>query len=168
MVNNLQSHTMSESKLVTQNRVISLQYIMTNDGGVQFHDSASDPIQYVHGCGVLFPKLEQALEGHKVGDIVQVKLFPDEGFGKRDLDLVQEIPIADIPATETIKVGGQLVGADTDGNEINFRITAIRDGMIHLDGNNPLAGQTLLFEIEIQNIRDATQEEMAGKSVLDK
>ncbi len=154
---------MPQSKVVTRRKVVSLQYSLSNDNGDNFHDATSDPILYVHGYGALFPKLEEALEGRIVGDVVNIRLLPDDGFGKRDTDLVQEVPRAEIPTTENIQVGGQLVGTDTDGNELGFRITAIQDGNVYLDGNNPLAGQTLIFEIEVQGIRDATPEEIEQK-----
>ena len=156
---------MPQSNVVTRHKVVSLQYSLSNNNGVLIHDAASDPILYVQGCGTLFPKLEEALEGRMVGDIVTIKLLPDDGFGKRDTDLIQEVPLAEIPATENIQVGGQLVGTDTDGNEVGFRITEIQDVIVYLDGNNPLAGQTLIFEIEIQGIRDATPEEIEHKKL---
>ena len=150
---------MPQSKAVTRHKLVSLQYSLSNNNGVFIHDAANDPILYVHGSGALFPKLEEALEGRIVGDVVTIKQLPDDGFGKRDTDLIQEVPLAEIPATENFQVGGQLVGTDTDGNEVGFRITEIQNGIVYLDGNNPLAGQTLIFEIEIQGIRDATPEE---------
>ncbi len=154
---------MHQFNVVTRRKVVSLQYSLSNDNGDIFHDAASDPIHYVHGYGALFPKLEEALEGRTIGDIVNIKLLPDDGFGKRDTDLIQEVPLAEIPATENIQVGGQLLGTDADGNEVGFRITAIKDGIVYLDGNNPLAGHTLIFEMEVQGIRDATPEEIEQK-----
>lgn len=136
---------MQQSAVVARHKVVSLQYGLSNDQGLLIRDASDGPIAYIHGCGQLFPKLEKALEGHKVGDVVRVKLLPDDGAGKRDTDLLQEVPLSAIPAAENIKVGGRLVGTDTAGNRINFRITAMRDGIVHLDGNNPLAGQTLIF-----------------------
>ena len=157
---------MTQPKVVTRHTVVSLQYSLCNENGVSIRDAASAPVLYVHGCGTLFPKLEKALEGHEVGDVVEVKLLPDDGFGKRDTDLLHEVPLEQIPSTEDIQAGGQLIGSDPDGNEVPFRVTEILDGVVYLDGNNPLAGQTLIFEVEIQGIRDATPEEIERKSVL--
>ena len=71
----------------------------------------------------------------------------------------------ELPPTETIEIGGQIVGQDDEGTETTFVITAIEDNIVSLDGNHPLAGQSLLFEIEVQEIREATAEELrTGKA----
>ncbi len=75
------------------------------------------------------------------------------------------MPLDEFPPGENIEPGGQVVGTDEDGNQIIFTITAIRDGIAQMDGNHPLAGQTLVFEVEIQNIRDATTDELAAGRV---
>lgn len=142
-----------------------MQYSLTNADGVVLRDAASKAVNYLHGAGTIPPRLEQELESHKVGDIVRTRLLPDDAFGRRDVELVHEVPLNEIPESEQIEAGGQIVGTDQDGNEVTFAVTAINDGIASLDGNHPLAGQTLIFEVEIQAIRDATDEEIrAGKA----
>jgi FKBP-type peptidyl-prolyl cis-trans isomerase SlyD len=156
---------MNISLTVKPNKVITMQYSLTNADGVVLRDAASKPVNYLHGAGTIPPRLEQELESHKVGDIVRVRLLPDDAFGRRDVELVCEIPLNEIPASEQVEPGGQILGTDQDGNEVTFAVTAINDGIASLDGNHPLAGQTLIFEVEIQAIRDATDEEIrAGKA----
>jgi FKBP-type peptidyl-prolyl cis-trans isomerase SlyD len=138
-----------------------MQYSLTNSQGVVVRDASEAPVTYLHGAGVLFSKLEQALEQHVVGDIITVRLLPDDAFGKRNVDLLHEVPLDVLPPGETIEVGGNIVGTDEDGHEINFIITDINNRVVHLDGNHPLAGQSLVFEIEIQNIRNASDEEIS-------
>lgn len=138
-----------------------MQYSLTNSQGVVVRDASEAPVTYLHGAGVLFPKLEQALEQRVVGDIVTVRLLADDAFGKRNVDLLCEVPLDELPPGETIEVGGNIVGTAEDGKEINFTVTDISDEVAHLDGNHPLAGQSLIFEIEIQDIRNASDEEIS-------
>ncbi|MEJ2644145.1 MAG: peptidylprolyl isomerase [Gammaproteobacteria bacterium] len=148
------------SQTVTKGKMVSMQYSLTTADGVVVRTAEEEPIRYIHGEGMLFPRLEAALEGNGPGDVVRVKLLPDDAFGKRDVDLVHEIPLGELPAGEHIEIGGQLVGKDEAGRDVPFRITEIRDDIVYLDGNNPLAGHTLIFEVELQDIRDATEAEL--------
>lgn len=95
-----------------------------------------------------------------------VRLLPDDAFGRRDSDLVREVPLGDIPPGETIQAGGSIAGTDEHGGEVDFRIMEIRDDAVLLDGNHPRAGQSLVFEVEIRGIRDATEEEIRARRVL--
>lgn len=140
---------------------VTVQYSLTTGRGVQVRDAGSRPIQYVHGCGALFARLEAALENHGVGEVVRVKLLPEDAFGRRDVDLVQEVPRDALPPGEDIRVGNTLTGHDDAGQAVDFRITAVEDGRVVLDANHPLAGETLVFEVEIQAVRTATPEEIA-------
>ena len=153
---------MSNSITVKQNMVITIQYSLTNADGILVREASGNPVTYLHGAGVIPPRLEQELETHKMGDIVTARLLPDDAFGKRDVDLLCEVPVSEFPESEKIEVGGQVTGTDEDGDEVTFAITAIRDGIISLDGNHPLAGQTLIFEVEIQGIREATDDELSS------
>jgi FKBP-type peptidyl-prolyl cis-trans isomerase SlyD len=97
---------------------------------------------------------------------VTARLLPDDAFGKRNLDLLHQVPQHELPAEETIEVGGKIVGTDEDGNEVTFTVTGIEGGIVSLDGNHPFAGQSLVFEVEIQAIRDASEEEIRQQKVL--
>ena len=159
---------MLRTQHITRGKVVTMQYALTNAQGVVVREaSGTPPVSYLHGYGSLFGKLEQALETHSVGDIVRVRLLPDDAFGKRDVDLLQEIPLDDFPPDEDIRVGSRVTGHDENGKAVDFTVTDIRDGIAHLDGNHPLAGQTLVFEVEIQGIRDASDEELAQGKALD-
>jgi len=158
---------MKNTRIVGRNKVVTMQYSLTSTTGVVVREASGAPVSYLHGTGNLFPKLEQELENHGIGDIVIARLLPDDAFGKRNLDLVQEVPLAAFPPGENIEVGGQVVGAAEDGTEVTFTVTDIRDGVARLDGNHPLAGQSLVFEVEIQGIRDATDAEMRLGKALD-
>jgi FKBP-type peptidyl-prolyl cis-trans isomerase SlyD len=143
-----------------------MQYSLTSTTGVVVREAAGAPVSYLHGTGDLFPKLERELEAHVIGDIVTARLLPDDAFGKRNPDLVQEVPLDAFPPGEKIEAGGQVVGTAEDGTEVAFAVTGIKDGVVHLDGNHPLAGQTLVFEVEIQGVRNATDEEIRQGKAL--
>jgi len=157
---------MTDKQAITHNTVITMQYSLANDQGVVIREANSPPVKYLHGSGTLFPKLEQALENHRSGDIITVRLLPDDAFGRRKVELLCQTPLQEFPPGEQIEVGGNVVGQGEDGEEVNFLVVDIRDGVAHLDGNHPLAGQSLVFEIEVQSVRKATAEEISsGKSL---
>jgi FKBP-type peptidyl-prolyl cis-trans isomerase SlyD len=156
---------MQNKQTVIVNKVVTVQYSLTNAEGVVLREAGGAAVSYLHGCGALPPRLEDKLESHAVGDIVRARLLPDDVFGKRDVELLCTVPLDEFPPGEKIETGGQIVGTNEEGKEVLFTITDIQDGIAHLDGNHPLAGQTLVFEVEIQGIRDATPEEIsAGKT----
>jgi FKBP-type peptidyl-prolyl cis-trans isomerase SlyD len=156
---------MNTATTIGANMVITMQYSLTTTEGVVVREASGKPVTYLHGAGVLFPRLERELESHRVGDIVTARLLPEDAFGKRNTDLLHSISMDELPPDETIEIGGQIVGQDDEGTEITFVITAIEDNIVSLDGNHPLAGQSLLFEIEVQEIREATAEEIrTGKA----
>lgn len=151
---------MNKPLTIGANKVITMQYSLTNARGVVVREARDKPVTYLHGTGILFPKLERELESHSVGDIVTARLLPEDAFGKRDVELLHQIALRELPPGDSVEVGGQLIGKDESGNEITFAVTAIEDGIASLDGNHPLAGQSLVFEVEIQGIRDATAQEI--------
>ncbi len=158
---------MSKPETIDRHKVVTLQYSLTNVDGVVVREATGAPIRYLHGAGLLFPKLESELESHAIGDIVTAKLLPDDAFGKRNVDLVHQVPRDELPPEETVETGGRIIGTDEEGNEITFIVTGIQDGIVSLDGNHPFAGQTLIFEVEIQDIRAASTEGISQRQILE-
>jgi FKBP-type peptidyl-prolyl cis-trans isomerase SlyD len=158
---------MAGNQHITRHKVITMQYSLQNDQGVSVRKAAGTPVKYLHGAGTLFPKLEQALERHTTGDIVTVRLLPDDAFGKRDVGLLLQVPLSNFPPDENIEVGGNVLGQSEDGEAVDFAVVDIKDGIAYLDGNHPLAGQTLVFEVEVQEIRDASDDEIAEGKVFE-
>lgn len=155
---------MSTAPRISSHQRVTLQYSLTTGNGTVIRAATAKAVQYVHGCGSLFPKLESELEGHGIGDVVRVRLLPDDAFGRRDTELLQEVPIDALPPGEAVAVGKTLTGHDEAGNAVEFRITAIEEGLLKLDANHPLAGETLIFEMEIQDIRPASTAEIETAS----
>jgi len=147
--------------LVAKNSVITLDYHVTDPDG-EVVDEGREPLVYLHGgYDDIFPKIEEALQGKKIGESVNVKLQPDEAFGDYDAQMVQVEPRKDFP--KELQVGMQFEGGPEEGEEDDFviyRVTDIADDKVVLDGNHPLAGMALVFTCTVTAIRAASAEEL--------
>ena len=121
--------------------------------------AGGEPLAYIQGHGNLVPGLEKALEGKQDGESVAVSLAPADGYGVRDAALVQRVPKRTLQGSGEIKKGMQFQARTDDGMRL-FTVTAVVGDMITLDGNHPLADQTLHFNVEVVSVREATSEEL--------
>ncbi|GMR03948.1 MAG: peptidylprolyl isomerase [Gammaproteobacteria bacterium] len=145
--------------VVEKNKVVSLSYVLRNQKGDIF-EYRDLPVAYLHGSGSdLFPKIEHALEGQAVGERVSVTLSPSEAFGEHDPRLTFTDDIDNVPP-ELRQLGVEFEGQNAKGESMIFVVTQIRDGKLTVDANHPLAGQTVTFEVTVQDVRDATPEEI--------
>lgn len=146
---------------VAQDKVVLIHYTLRNDAGeVIDSSSGGDPLAYIHGQGNIIPGLEKALLGKQLGDKVSVKVDPAEGYGVRDDALVQQVPRRSFGGVPEIKPGMQFHAQTGQGHTRVVTVTAIKGDMVIVDGNHPLAGENLNFDVEIADVRDATAEEM--------
>ncbi len=148
---------------IAENTVPSFRYTLTNAAGEVL--DASPPGQsmpYLHGAGNIVPGLEQAMEGRSPGEKFEVAVLPEEGYGPHDPELVQMVPRQSFQGVDNLAVGMQFQAgaASGDGNGMVVRVTALDGENITVDGNHPLAGQTLHFAIEVEDVRAATDEEI--------
>ena len=132
---------MASNERITKPKQVTLQYSLTTGNGAAIRAASSKPIHYVQGCGNLIPTLEGTLEGQRVGELVRVRLLPDDAFGRCETELMHEVPLDALPPGEDIATGNSLVGQDEQGNAINFRITTIEDDLVKLDANQPWQGE---------------------------
>jgi len=147
---------------VGKDKVVLMHYTLKNDAGDVIDSSdGADPLPFLQGHGNIIPGLESALEGSKVGDKLEVSIKPEEGYGVRMKDAIQEIPSSALKGVDEVKVGMQLQSQDQDGNAFLVSVTKIEDDKITVDGNHPLAGQTLHFSVSIESIRKAEAEELS-------
>lgn len=145
---------------ITQNAVVLIHYTLTNDAGETLDSSVGgEPLAYLHGNGNLIPGLEQALEGKQAGDKLSVKIAPADGYGEFDQSLVQRIPKRSFKGIPNLSVGMQLQAHSEHGPRV-ITVTQIVGDMVTVDGNHPLAGQNLNFEVEVTEVRAATEEEL--------
>jgi FKBP-type peptidyl-prolyl cis-trans isomerase SlyD len=141
--------------------VVSLAYTLTVDGEVVDHAETEEPLEYLHGAENIVPGLETALIGKRVGDKVNVTLTPDEAYGDYDEDEVEEVDKADIDQADQLQAG-MLIEAEDDEGYVSFGLVReITGDTIILDFNPPLAGKTLTYDVQVVNLREADQEELA-------
>ncbi len=146
---------------VTKDMVVSLAYQLRTDDGVLVDESpVSAPLSYLHGHNGLITGLENALEGRSVGEKFDIKIEPIEGYGDFDDNLVQRVPKDVFMGVDELEVGMRFL-ADTDQGQLPVEITAVEDDHVVVDGNHLLAGQNLNFNVEVIDIREATEEELA-------
>ena len=145
---------------ITADRVVTIHYTLKNDAGTVLDSSAGgEPLAYIQGHGNLVAGLEKALEGKQDGNALAVSVAPADGYGIRDEALIQRVPKRSLQGSGEIKKGMQFQARTDDGMRL-FTVTAVMGDMVTLDGNHPLADQTLHFEIEIVEVREATTEEL--------
>lgn len=146
--------------MVKKDAVVSLSYTLTNADGEQLDKSSPDkPFAYLHGSKQIVPGLENALEGMAIGDKKEVTVSPSEGYGEFVAGLKMDIERSNFPKDVDIQTGMQF-SADVNGDNRIFTVTGLENDKVQVDGNHPLAGQTLHFDVEVVEIRDATKEEL--------
>jgi FKBP-type peptidyl-prolyl cis-trans isomerase SlyD len=140
--------------------VVLIHYTLKDDDGKVIDSSdGGEPLAYIQGHGNLVPGLEKALEGKKDGDTAAVTLPPGDGYGTRNEALVQRVPKRSLQGSGEIRKGMQFQAQTDEGLRV-FTVTAVVGDMVSLDGNHPLADQTLHFDVEIVSVREATAEEL--------
>ena len=146
---------------VAKNMVVTLDYSVADPDG-EIVDAGQEPLVYLHGgYDDIFPKIEEALQGKKVGESVQVKLQPDDAFGEYDAELVQIEPRKGF--SKELEVGMQFEGVPEGGDDDDimiYRVTDIADDKVVLDGNHPLTGMALVFTCTVAAVRPASAEEL--------
>lgn len=132
---------------------VRIHYTGTLDDGTQFDSSAGrDPLEFQLGGGQVIPGFDKAVEGMAVGENKSVRLEPDEAYGQRHDQLVQEVPRSALPEDVTPEEGMMLESRTPEGQVSQFVVTAVSEESITVDANHPLAGQALSFDIELVEI----------------
>jgi len=143
------------------NSVVSIHYELSNDAGEIIDASADgEPLTYLHGAHNIIPGLEKQLQGKQIGDTLKVKVQPEEGYGTHQAELIQEVPREAFPDPDSLTIGMRF-SAESNGNHVSVVITEVTDATVTVDGNHPLAGVVLNFDVSIADIREATAEEIA-------
>jgi FKBP-type peptidyl-prolyl cis-trans isomerase SlyD len=146
---------------VAQDSVVTIHYTLKDDAGEILDSSVgAEPLAYLHGHGNLVPGLERELEGKQTGDKVNVTVQPAEGYGDYDKSLVQRVPRRALQGIANIRVGLRLQ-TQTEQGPRTVVVTGVMGDMVTLDGNHPLAGKALNFEVEVTDVRPATEEELS-------
>ncbi|WP_300489387.1 peptidylprolyl isomerase [Methylobacter sp.] len=144
---------------VADNMAVSIHYTLTNDEGEVLDSSiGDDALVYLHGTGNIIPGLEDALQGKAVGDKFNVRIAAKDAYGEQNDEMIQVIPRAMFEGIDEIDVGMQF-HADVSSGSGEVTIVKIEGDDITIDGNHPLAGMALTFDVEVVDVRPATKEE---------
>ncbi len=152
---------------VERDRVVSIAYTLKNDAG-QIIDSSehNGDLSYLHGHDNIVEGLETALEGKSIGESVETTVEPEQGYGVRDESLLFAVERSKMP-DEELELGMQFAAQDKSGNQHVMTLVEIGDDMVKLDGNHPLAGERLHFDVQVADVRDAEAVEIEHGHVHD-
>lgn len=147
---------------ITQDKVASFHYALIDRKKKVLDGSrGGDPLPYLHGHKNIVPGLEKALEGREVGDKFTVTVMPSEGYGERDEELVSIVDRSAFQGME-LKVGMHCQVEDENGEQQLVTVVEFNDEEVAVDGNHPYAGKALTFDVEVVEVRDATEEELSA------
>ena len=145
---------------IAANAVAYIHYTLTDEAGAVLDSSSGgEPLAYLHGAGNIIPGLEKALEGKQAGDKLDVTIRPEDGYGVRDENLVQQVPRRAFQGVSDVKAGMRF-HANTGNGQAQVTVTQVQGDMVTIDGNHALAGITLTFAVEVTKVREATSEEL--------
>lgn len=132
---------------------VAIHYTGTLEDGSEFDSSVNrDPLQFTLGSGQVISGFDKAVEGMAVGDSKSVKIPVEDAYGPRREEMVHEVPRTALPSDLNPEEGMRLQAKDQGGQVMNLTVTAISDDSITVDGNHPLAGKALNFDIELVDI----------------
>jgi FKBP-type peptidyl-prolyl cis-trans isomerase SlyD len=144
---------------ITQGKIVTFHYTLTDSEGTVLDRSGDEAMPYLHGASNIVPGLERQMEGRSVGDKFRAVVPPEEGYGVRE-GIAQPVPRSAFPDDAEIEVGMQVVAEGPGGEVVPLWVVNTTPNEVELDPNHPLAGETLIFEVEVTEIRAATEEEI--------
>ncbi len=145
---------------IEQNSVVTLHYTLKDNDGRIIDYSTDGTFLYLHGAMNIIPGLENALTGKSAGDEFEVKVSPEEGYGQKEENRIQEVPKDMFDNSEEIKVGAQFHAQSPDGSAVVVTVTEVKDDAVVIDGNHALAGKELNFDVKVIDVRAASEEEI--------
>lgn len=145
---------------IAERCVAAFHYTLTNEQGEIIDSSAGrEPLAYLHGVGNIVPGLEREMTGKSAGDTFNVVVAPEDGYGLHQEGLIQRIPRGAFQGVDVIEPGMQFHANGPNG-PMTVTVAAVDGETVSVDGNHPLAGQTLHFAIEVIDVREASPEEV--------
>lgn len=147
---------------IADNCVVSIHYKLTGDDGQVIDSSEGQaPLAYLHGHQGIIPGLEKELTGKSAGDQMTVVVTPEEGYGELNPDLIQQVPHEAFQGVEKIEPGMQFEVRGENGAGQVVVVRDVSEEGVTIDGNHPLAGQQLNFDVTIDSVRAGTEEELS-------
>ena len=146
---------------ISNNCVASFHYTLTDSTGKVLDSSeGQEPLSYLHGAGNIIPGLEKALVGKAVGDKLNVSVAAAEAYGERDDAMVHQLDSSMFSGIDQIEVGMEFHAETEHGLQV-VTVTGVEGDQVTIDGNHPLAGVDLNFDVEVTDVREATEDEIA-------
>lgn len=146
---------------ITDQKIVVIDYILTDENGDILDKSDDGSFAYLHGASNIVVGLENALLGKRINDEFSVSIPPAEAYGKHNPGMQQTVSIEMFDDSKELEVGRQFHAQSPDGQPVTVTIAAIEGDNVTIDGNHPLAGMTLNFDVKVIDIRDASEEEIA-------
>ncbi len=151
--------------IVEKDKAVSFHYTLKNAEGEQMETSREkDPMSYLHGANNIIAGLEKGMEGHAVNDEFSVTVEPEEAYGVRNENNVQRVPLKRLKGIGKVSVG-QVLNLQTNNGQVQVTVLKVGRFNVDVDGNHPLAGKQLTFDVEIMDIREASEEELEHRHV---
>lgn len=152
---------MSNSKTLTEGKVGIFSYTLSNTDGDLIDSSGEEgPVAYLHGAENIVVGLERELEGKAVGAHIKVEISAEDGYGEVGDGEVMAVERNTLPEDAEIFPGLMLAAEDDDGNDLPVWVTSVEENVFYVTTDHPLAGMILVYELTIEDIRDATADEL--------
>src|SRR5688572_10592825 len=150
------------SPAVGPDTMVTLSYVLFDEDGEAVDQATRDePLRYVHGYAQIVPGLEKGLEGLRAGERREIVVEPPDACGEHDEEGIFEVERADFPDAEQVVIGDEFVAEGPDGEPIAMRVVEVLDEAFVVDTNHPLAGQRVRFEVEVSEVRPASDDEIS-------
>ena len=150
---------------LTKHKVATINYTLKDKDENVLDESKDGSFSYLHGANNIIPGLEKALDGKQAGEKVKVVIEPEEAYGERSLEKIQRVPREMFPEGVELKEGMQFQAASANGAPVIVTVTAVESDEVVVDGNHPMAGKQLHFQVELVDVRDASEEEIEHQHV---
>jgi FKBP-type peptidyl-prolyl cis-trans isomerase SlyD len=145
---------------IANNRVVSINYTLTNAQNQILDSAGPEPFLYLHGRQNIIPGLEKALDGKNRGDTLKISIPAAEAYGERNDKLVATAPLDRFSGVNTVKEGMQFHAETPDGELQMVTVTKVEGNTVTVDGNHPMAGLDLTFDVSVLDVREASEEEL--------
>lgn len=145
---------------IARNKVVTLHYTLKADGELTESTEGRDPVAYLHGHDNIVPGLEAGLRGKSAGDELTITVRPEDGYGLRNEQALQRVPIKHLARPGKL-MPGKVVTVNTNEGYRQAVVLKVGRFNVDLDFNHPLSGKTLVFDVKVLDVRDASQEELS-------
>jgi FKBP-type peptidyl-prolyl cis-trans isomerase SlyD len=145
---------------LTNGMVGTIAYVLRVDGNEIEEVTAEEGLEYLHGAENIVPGLEAALEGKQPGDAFSITVQPEDGYGEYDEDNIEDFPADDVSTGDKLEPGMEIEIMDEDDEVYEGTVIEVTKQYIRVDFNDPLAGEVLVYDVEVVDVRPATEEEL--------